>query len=42
MEKLTRVFIFNLALLAGIVAFVITGHNGWAAFFSFLLFIDKL
>jgi hypothetical protein len=42
MEKLTRLFIFNLALLAGIVAFVIAGRDGWAVFFSILLFIDKI
>lgn len=42
MEKITRVFIFNLALLAGVVTFVVTGHNGWAAFFTFLMFVDKL
>jgi hypothetical protein len=42
MEKITRVFIFNLALLASAVIFVITDHNGWAALMMFLLFVDKL
>ena len=42
MEKLTRIFIFNLALLAGVVTFVTTDHNYWAIFFTFLLFVDKL
>lgn len=42
MEKLTRVFIFNMALLAGIVAFGVAGRDGWAIFFTILLFIDKL
>lgn len=42
MEKITRIFIFNLALLAGVVTFVTTGHDYWAIFFTFLLFVDKL
>ena len=42
MEKITKAFIFNLALLASTVILVITGHTGWAAFMMFLLFADAL
>ncbi len=41
MEKSTKIFIFNLALLAGIVTFALAGRDGWAIFFIILLLIDK-
>lgn len=42
MEKITKAFIFNLALLASAVILVIADHTGWAAFMMFLLFADAL
>lgn len=41
MDKFTRTLIYDVLLLTGIIAFVVTDHNGWAVFFSILLFVDK-
>jgi hypothetical protein len=41
MEKSTKIFIFNMFVLAALALFVLNGKDGWAVFMAFLLFYDK-